>query len=100
MSEQNFAVFESVIGPCAAVWTPHGIAGVQLPERDEQATRARVRRRFPAATEATPPPPVQDAIDGMIALLAGEPRDLSDIVIDDSETPEFNRRVYAIARAI
>jgi methylated-DNA-[protein]-cysteine S-methyltransferase len=36
----------------------------------------------------------------MVALIAGEPRNLTDIVIDDAGTPEFNRRVYAIVRAI
>ena len=40
------------------------------------------------------------AIDGIVALLNGEPRDLRDITIDDRDTPEFNARVYAIARAI
>jgi methylated-DNA-[protein]-cysteine S-methyltransferase len=45
-----------------------------------------------------PPPKVQYAIDGIMALLSGEPRDLSDIEIDDAQTPEFNRGVYAIAR--
>ena len=36
----------------------------------------------------------------MVALLAGEPRDLTGITIDDDRIPEFNRRVYAIARTI
>jgi methylated-DNA-[protein]-cysteine S-methyltransferase len=43
---------------------------------------------------------VQAAIDGITALLRGEPRDLTDIVIDDSETPEFNAKVYAITRTV
>ena len=61
---------------------------------------ARVLRRFPSAHEAMPPPAVQDAIDGMAALLRGERRDLTGIVIDDDGFSDFNRRVYAIARAI
>ena len=36
----------------------------------------------------------------MVALLSGEPRDLSGIAIDDAEISDFNRKVYAIARAI
>ncbi len=43
---------------------------------------------------------MQQAIDGIVALLRGEPRDLTGIVIDDSDTPAFNAQVYAIARKI
>jgi len=47
-----------------------------------------------------PTPDVRHAIDGIAALLRGEKRDLRDVVIDDSEIPPFNKRVYAIARTI
>ncbi len=100
MTDLNFALFETVIGACGIVWTARGVCGVQLPEQDAAATRARVQRRFPHATEAAPPPAIQDAIDGIVALLSGEPRDLSHIVIDDAAISDFNRKVYAIARAI
>lgn len=96
----NFALFDTPIGPCGIVWSARGVAGVQLPEANAAATRGRIKQRFPAACEAAPPPAIQTAIDGMVALLAGEPRDLTDIVIDDTEIPDFNRKVYAIARAI
>jgi methylated-DNA-[protein]-cysteine S-methyltransferase len=100
MSELSFALFGTAIGACAIVWSARGIAGVQLPEASESATRGRVSRRFPAARETAPPPMVQDAIDGMTALLRGERRDLAGIVIDDGHVPEFNRRVYAIVRKV
>ena len=73
---------------------------MQFPERDERKTRERLLRKVPGANEAEPPPHAQYAIDGVIALLNGEPRDLADIVIDDGGTPEFNRKVYAIVRKI
>lgn len=95
-----FALFDTEMGTCGIVWSARGIAAVQLPEADERRTRARIEKRFPQARETPPPGDVQNAIDGMAALLAGEPRDLTDIVIDDADTPEFNRRVYAIVRAI
>ncbi|HEY1475074.1 MAG TPA: methylated-DNA--[protein]-cysteine S-methyltransferase [Pseudolabrys sp.] len=98
--EQSFALFETAVGTCGIVWNARGICGVQLPEKDAAATRGRVHRRHPAATEVAPTPEVQRVIDGMIALLAGEKRDLTDIVIDDDGQTEFNRRVYAIARKI
>jgi methylated-DNA-[protein]-cysteine S-methyltransferase len=100
MSSQSFTLFDTVIGVCAVVWTARGIAGVQLPEANERATRARIARRFPAAVEAAPTAPVQDAIDSIVALLRGERRDLSAIVIDDAAISDFNRRVYAIVRRL
>jgi methylated-DNA-[protein]-cysteine S-methyltransferase len=100
MTGNSFAVFETAIGCCAIVWSGRGVTGVQLPDASEAATRARVLRRFPAASEALPPPDMQRAIEGIVALLQGEPRDLNDVIIDNEETPEFNARVYAIARTI
>jgi methylated-DNA-[protein]-cysteine S-methyltransferase len=96
----QFALFDTAIGRCGIVWSARGIAGVSFPESDQRKTAERVRRRFPQASEAKPTADAQHAIDGIVALLSGEPRDLNDIVIDDSATPQFNRRVYAIARAI
>ena len=51
-------------------------------------------------TEAAPPAKVQNAIDGMIELLAGKPNDLADIALDLDGVPAFNRGVYDIARKI
>jgi methylated-DNA-[protein]-cysteine S-methyltransferase len=100
MLELRFAVFDTAIGPCAIVWSGRGVAGVQLPEASEAATRSRVRKRFRSAQEAMPSPEIKKALDGIIALLRGEARDLTDVKIDDAGTPEFNARVYAIARKI
>ncbi|HET7803462.1 MAG TPA: methylated-DNA--[protein]-cysteine S-methyltransferase [Pseudolabrys sp.] len=100
MMEQSFTLFETAIGTCGIVWGARGIIGVQLPETDAAATRARVRRRYPMAGEAQPPPHVRRAIAGIIALVGGEKRDLTDIVIDDSGQSDFNKRVYAIVRKI
>jgi methylated-DNA-[protein]-cysteine S-methyltransferase len=100
MSDTNFAIFETAIGHCGIVWNARGLTGVQLPKKDEAATRARVQQRYPSAVEAAPSPHVQEAIDGVVALLRGEPRDLTGIAIDNSRTPEFNAKVYAITRRV
>ena len=100
MTELGFAVFETAIGACAIVWSARGVAGVQLPETSTAATVARVLRRFSGAREQTPPAEVQRAIDGIVALLAGERRDLTGIAIDQERISDFNRRVYSIARMI
>jgi methylated-DNA-[protein]-cysteine S-methyltransferase len=100
MKDLGFALFETAIGPCGIVWSERGVAGVQLPERNEDATRKRIRRRFPAAHEAAPPDVVQRAIADIVVLLSGEPRDLTHVTIDTDGMADLNRRVYAIARTI
>ena len=57
-------------------------------------------KRYPAAQEAAPSPETQRAIDGIVALLRGEPIDLTGVPIDNEDTPTFNAKVYAIARNI
>jgi methylated-DNA-[protein]-cysteine S-methyltransferase len=99
-AKSEFALFETAIGTCGIVWSARGICGVQLPEKDTPATRARVHRRHPDAIEAAPTAEAQRAIDGIVALLAGEKRDLSDIAIDNERQSAFNKRVYAITRKI
>jgi methylated-DNA-[protein]-cysteine S-methyltransferase len=96
----HFALFETAIGHCGIVWSERGVAGVQLPGPSERATRDHVVRRFPGARPSNPPRPVQHAIDDIVALLGGESRDLGHVTLDGDETPDFNRRVYDIARGI
>jgi methylated-DNA-[protein]-cysteine S-methyltransferase len=96
----GFALFGTAIGRCAIVWGDGGIRAVLLPEKTEAATHARLRRKFPQACETEPPPEVRRTIEGIVALLAGEQRDLSNVALDVSDVPAFHRRVYAIARSI
>jgi methylated-DNA-[protein]-cysteine S-methyltransferase len=98
-----FALFDSAIGPCAIAWGEHGICGVQLPEASARHTRTRIQRRFPDARELAPPIEVQQAVDAVTALLAGQaqdPADLSDIVLDMQGVPPFHQRVYVLARTM
>jgi methylated-DNA-[protein]-cysteine S-methyltransferase len=96
----SFAIFDSAIGACGIVWNARGVAGVQIHDGTEAATRSRLLRRFAGAQEAKPPVHVRQAIDGVVALLRGEKRDLNDVTIDTEDLPELNRRVYVIARTI
>ena len=100
MSELAFAVFDTAIGCCGIVWSGRGVAGVQLPAKSERATRGQVRRRFPTAREAAPPPAVQRAIEDIGALLRGEPKELGHVTIDRQDVPDFHGRVYDVARSI
>jgi methylated-DNA-[protein]-cysteine S-methyltransferase len=97
----SFCLFSTAIGACAIAWSDRGVTSVWLPEQTDYQTRARVARRFPHITESAAPPFVAHAIDGIVALLEGERRDLTDIQLDfDDTVPEFHRRVYDVARTI
>jgi methylated-DNA-[protein]-cysteine S-methyltransferase len=96
----SFCLFPTAIGSCAIAWSDRGVTSVWLPEQTDLKTRARVARRFPQALESAPPPFVAHAIDGIVALLEGQSRDLTDIPLDFDATPEFNRRVYDVTRTI
>ena len=100
MSSIGITLFDSTIGPIGIAWGPRGIVGLQLPERNEEAMRRRLARRYPEATEATPPSTVEDAIDAIGTLLSGQPVDLNFVALDLSGIPDFDRRVYAAAREI
>ncbi|MGB7035138.1 MAG: methylated-DNA--[protein]-cysteine S-methyltransferase [Xanthobacteraceae bacterium] len=100
MNDIYFALFDTAIGRCGIVWSERGVACVGFPEKSEHATRRRLLRRFSDAREIAPPPDIQRAIDDIVALLAGERRDLTHVQIDTADLPEFNRRVYAVARGI
>jgi methylated-DNA-[protein]-cysteine S-methyltransferase len=80
--------FETAIGRCGISWTERGVARVRWPGS----------RR--AAGSATPPADVQDAIEGIQALLRGEAADLTRVPLDLGDLEPFDRRVYGAARSI
>jgi methylated-DNA-[protein]-cysteine S-methyltransferase len=100
MSDQGFAIFPTAIGSCGIAWGPRGVAGVQLPERTAQATRDRLRRRYPDAVEAPPRSDIQQAIDAIVGLLQGEAQDLSGIALDMVDISPFRQRLYGVLRGI
>jgi methylated-DNA-[protein]-cysteine S-methyltransferase len=100
MSDHGYALYDTTIGRCGIAWTPRGIVAACLPEADERRTRARLARRCPGGAEQSPPPAVQRAIDRVVALLRGAADDLVDIALDMDRVPEFDARVYAVARTI
>ncbi|WP_433933785.1 methylated-DNA--[protein]-cysteine S-methyltransferase [Sorangium cellulosum] len=100
MTAHGFTLFDTAIGRCVIAWGGRGVAFVQLPEARDSETRARVLQRLPGAREAAPPPDVQRALDGIVALLRGEASDLSAVALDMERVPPFHRRVYEVARTI
>jgi methylated-DNA-[protein]-cysteine S-methyltransferase len=95
-----WCVFDTTLGVCGVAWGAAGIVGSQLPEADPGATRRRLHQRFPRAIEAPPPPEVQRACNGIVALLRGEAELFEGVTLDLHGVPELHRRVYAITRAI
>jgi methylated-DNA-[protein]-cysteine S-methyltransferase len=100
MTAPGFALFDTALGRCAIAWGPDGIVGLRLPERDDDTMRARMRRRHPEALEENAPPDVERVVADIQRLLAGEGGDLSGVSLDMTGVPDFDRRVYAEARAI
>ena len=100
MTALGFTLFETTIGFCGLVWGENGIVGVLLPEASREKTRARLTRRYPDAAETLPPAPIRHAIDAIISLLNGEASDLGQIELDMEGLAPFQRRAYALARAI
>lgn len=99
----GLAVFDTAIGHCGLAWGEAGLRSVLLPEADGSAAglRTHLLRRCPDASDAVPRPDwVLQAIDGIRALLAGQPRDLCELPLDERGVPDFHRRVYALARQI
>ncbi|MFC9790413.1 methylated-DNA--[protein]-cysteine S-methyltransferase [Rhodococcus sp. NPDC127528] len=100
MTSLGYTLFATPIGRCAVVWGERGIVGVALPEGSDALTTERVSLWFPAATEREPDPAARRAIDGVVAVLTGEPDPLADVELDLAAVPDFDRRVYAVTRAI
>ncbi|MEO8667293.1 MAG: methylated-DNA--[protein]-cysteine S-methyltransferase [Bauldia sp.] len=73
---------------------------LHLPEASENATRARLLRRFPEATEAIPSEAVEQAIAAIVALTSGAATELGFVQLDLRHVPAFDRRVYAVARSV
>src|SRR5437879_1797611 len=96
----GIAVFETRIGPCGIAWSERGVLGVQLPEASADATRRRIRNRFPDATETQTPIEIVLAIGRIGALLRGERVDLMPVEVDMRAVSPFDRDVYRAAREI
>jgi len=100
MSGRAYTIFDTGIGRCGIAWGADGVVGVQLPEAREIETRKRLFQLYPDAREIRPPPNVELAIEGIVALLRGAGGDFSDVTLDMGGIHVFNQRVYQITRAI
>jgi methylated-DNA-[protein]-cysteine S-methyltransferase len=83
----RYALVETAIGWAGLVWNEAGLVGVHLPEPSPEAARRGLARRSPVAA-------------AIQALLRGEPADFAAAPLDLARVPDFDAKVYAIARAI
>src|SRR4051795_3506625 len=89
MAAREYTIFDSGVGRCGIAWSRAGVIGVQLPLAREIETRKRLFQLYPEAREVRPPPNVEIAIDGIVALLRGESADLCDVALDMSGVQPF-----------
>jgi methylated-DNA-[protein]-cysteine S-methyltransferase len=100
MAGRFYAIFDTAVGRCGLVWSSAGVVAVQLPEARELETRRRIYRCHPDAREQRPSGEAASAIDAIAAALRGEAAELGDIILDSSDIPALNRRVYDVTRGI
>lgn len=89
----QYHLFETAIGRCGIMWSDRGICHIQLPERNDNATRDRLLS-FRWAEESTPPPHVRSVMEALRSHLAGCPQSFDSVAIDLAAVPEFHRKVY------
>jgi methylated-DNA-[protein]-cysteine S-methyltransferase len=95
----KFATVPTGLGAFAAAWCEAGIVGTWMHERTEERARRQILQAYPDAREADPPAEIAAAMADVVALLDGEARAVSG-VLDMARIPEFDRRVYDLARGI
>jgi methylated-DNA-[protein]-cysteine S-methyltransferase len=91
----GWALFETAVGTCGLAWRGTVVTRVELPD----AWPGRLTKAAGGAGAGTPTGAVADAVVGMVALLAGEPVDLSAVAIELDVSP-FDRDVLAVTRTI
>jgi methylated-DNA-[protein]-cysteine S-methyltransferase len=96
----RFALFETAIGRCGVAWSEVGLVRTQLPEADDDATRARLTKSLAAVVEARPTGFAAKAIASVTRHLRGEASDLAALPLDMTGVPDFYREVYEASRSI
>jgi methylated-DNA-[protein]-cysteine S-methyltransferase len=105
--DRGWLRFETALGTCGVRWSELGVAEVVMPgspalrEISAVAMPGATAPRGALATDASAVSDViAEAIAGIVALLAGERRDLRSIALDDRDVDPFRRAVYAATREI
>src|SRR5215204_6530537 len=89
----SLVTFDTELGRCAVRWSDAGITGVLLPKAGGRSGSA-------FEDGVAMPGFVREAIEGIVAVMAGEARDLRHVPLDDHGVDDFRRIVYAATREI
>ncbi|MCA5894721.1 methylated-DNA--[protein]-cysteine S-methyltransferase [Isoptericola sp. NEAU-Y5] len=103
METPLYATYATALGHGALVWDAAArIVGSTLPQPDADAARREVHGRHPGATPGRPSPDVVAVISAVRRLLdtGTDVEHLADVPLDLARVPEFDRRVYDVARAV
>jgi len=98
-SMTGYALFNTAFGCAAIAWGPDGVRAVSFPSTEDEARR-HILKRAKGAEAAPPTPEIAELIAGMTALFLGQKRDLSSARLDLDGIGDFERRVYALTRAV
>lgn len=101
---EGTTLFETAIGRCGLAWRNDAVVAVQIPERTDDATIARLAAKAGvSATSAgvgTVPPWVGEVVSGIVALLAGDDVDLTGVPVDLGTPGPLEEAVWATTRTI
>lgn len=98
--DAHYLLFDTAIGRCGLAWSGRGLTRLALPERDAEATEQRLRKYASSADGDAVPAWVQEAIGEVRRYMGGEPVTFAAVVVDLAGAGEFDRSVYAVARAL
>ncbi|MCC2672079.1 MAG: methylated-DNA--protein-cysteine S-methyltransferase protein [Armatimonadetes bacterium] len=96
----TYALVDTPLGPCGLAWSGRGLARLQLPEADREATEARLLRSALGATPADPPAHIQDVVAELLRYLDGARTDFAQVRLDLAGVSPFYRVVYEATRTI
>lgn len=95
-----YALVDTPIGPCGIAWSERGLIRLQLPERDRDATQARLTRGLVRPVAASPAPHIGSAVADLVRYAQGEKVGFADVPLDLDAAPPFHRAVYDATRKI
>ena len=87
-------IFDTALGEFGIGWTDAGLARVQLPGLDRAALLQRINRD--GARPGEPTRAIEAVINRIEDYAEGETVDFSDVALDLTGVPDFNRRAYAL----
>lgn len=98
--DPRYAIAATSLGAFGVAWSDQGILRTWMHSRSIESTRASIVRTFPRAVAATQPETIAAVIADVSRLLDGEPREFRAAELDTRSIPDFDRRVYEVARTI